>query len=170
LKEAKIKLVSNRKGCYQHVIPMLWGTGIGYIMVGTAFFGSYLVLQHNSYLALSLFIPALAFAILLGVVAYRLIADILCDYTLEISAEDVVFSKYDRLRKKQTNQLALLSDIKYVEYYPYQDSASIIFHTNDLDIDVPLWPLGGHVQDVVDFLTGAGVRVIDVQSDESIPI
>jgi len=167
--KASIKLVSNRKGYYQHTVPMLWGVCFGYLMVGITLFASYLASKHNNFFAFSLFVSALVFAVLLGVVVYRLIGDILCDYTLEVTNQDVTFSKFDHLRKKQTNQSILLSDIKYVEYYPYQDSASIIFHTTSVDLDIPLWPLGGHVQDVIDFLTGAGVRVVDVQSDDPIP-
>jgi hypothetical protein len=63
----------------------------------------------------------------------------------------------------------LLADIIYAEYYPYLDSASIIFHTSNSDFEMPLWPMGKHAQDAIDFLTGTGVKVVDVQSDEVIP-
>jgi hypothetical protein len=75
----------------------------------------------------------------------------------------------DRKAKKKGTQMLLLADVIYAEYYPYNDSASIIFHTNYARMEVPLWPMGERAQDVVDFLDGRGVRVINVQSDDSMP-
>ncbi len=165
----KIKLVSDRRTCYRRVSPVLWGIAFGYLMVGAAIFAGLLAYVHNFYFALSLFFTGLGFAIFLGFLTYNLIRDACCDYILEITGHEAIFSKIDNWQKKRTDQLLLLTDIKYVEYYPYQDSASIIFHTPYIDMDVPLWPLGNHVQDILDFLEGAGVKVINVQSDESIP-
>ncbi len=33
----------------------------------------------------------------------------------------------------------------------------------------PLWPLGEHAQDVIDYLSGRGIRIVNVQSDDRIP-
>ncbi len=138
-------------------------------MVGAAIVSGLLAYAHNRYFAFSLFFAGLVFACLLGFLTYNLIREAYCDYTLEINGQEAIFSKMDNWKKKRTDQLILLTDIKYVEYYPYQDSASIIFHTPYIDMDVPLWPMGSHGQDILDFLEGAGVKIINVQSDESIP-
>jgi hypothetical protein len=36
-------------------------------------------------------------------------------------------------------------------------------------MEVPLWPLGEQVKDVIDFLDGRGLRIVNVQSDDAIP-
>jgi hypothetical protein len=45
----------------------------------------------------------------------------------------------------------------------------IILHAPYVDMEVPLWPLSGQGADVVDFLNGRGVNVVNVQSDDKIP-
>jgi hypothetical protein len=164
-----IKLVSDRRSYYRKKIPVFWGIALGYLMVATAIIAGFLAYAHNYYFALSLFFIGLAFACCLGFLIYNLMREMFCDYILEINNQDAIFSKIDNWQNKRTDQLLLLTDIKYVEYYPYQDSASIIFHTSYIDMDVPLWPMGSHAQDILDFLEGAGIKVINVQSDESIP-
>ncbi len=66
--------------------------------------------------------------------------------------------------------MVLLDDVKFAEYYPYCDDSSVIFHAPYTDMEVPLWPMGLHAQDILDFLKGRGVHVINVQSDEKFPI
>ena len=165
----KIKLVSNRRSCYRSMTPSLCGIVFGYLMVGVSIVAGFFAYAHNYYFALSLFFTGIGFACFLGILTYNLIREANCDYILEITGQDAIFSKIDNWQKKRTDQLLLLTDIKYVEYYPYQDSASIIFHTPYIEMDVPLSPMGNHTQDVLDFLEGAGVKVVNVQSDESIP-
>lgn len=164
-----IKLVSDRDSYYQSMIPMWFGISLGWIMVGAGIFAGYLAFGHNQYVSLAFVLPAFLFAGFLIFHIYNLIRQSNCDYIFEITNQDAVFCKIDRLKKKKTFQLILLDDIKYAEYYPYLDSASIIFHTPYAEIEEPLWPMGKHAQDVVDFLTGMGVKVVDVQSDEAIP-
>ncbi len=65
--------------------------------------------------------------------------------------------------------MVLLDDVSYGEYYPYGDSACVILHAPYCQMEVPLWPFGERGRDVIDFLTGRGIRVVDVQSDEQIP-
>jgi len=91
------------------------------------------------------------------------------EYVLELTESEVVLVIIDRYAKKKTTQMLLLDDVIYAEYYPYPDSSTIIYHTEYALMEVPLWPMGDRGQDVVDFTEGRGVRVINVQSDESIP-
>jgi hypothetical protein len=65
--------------------------------------------------------------------------------------------------------MVLLDDVSYVEYYPYSDSACIIMHACHYEMEVPLWPLGEHGQDVIDFLAGRGIRIVNVQTDDKVP-
>jgi hypothetical protein len=88
---------------------------------------------------------------------------------LELTDSEANLIVIDRLRKKRGVQMVLLDDITYAEYYPYRDSASIIFHTPYTDMDVPLWPMANQGRDVVDYLDGRGVKIINVQSDDPIP-
>ncbi len=65
--------------------------------------------------------------------------------------------------------MLLIDDIKIGEYYPYSDSASIILYTSYTEMEIPLWPLNHNGQDVIDYLTGRGVKIVNVQFDDKLP-
>lgn len=114
-------------------------------------------------------LSSITFGALLTLFGFGLIRDSRREYLLELTESEVVLVVTDRKAKKKGTQMLLLADVIYAEYYPYNDSASIIFHTNYSRMEVPLWPMGERAQDVVDFLDGRGVRVINVQSDDNMP-
>ena len=114
-------------------------------------------------------LSSVTFGALLTLYGIGLIRDSRREYLLELTDSEVVLVVTDRKAKKKGMQMLLLADVTYAEYYPYNDSASIIFHTNYSQMEVPLWPMGDRAQDVVDFLDGRGVRVINVQSDDCLP-
>lgn len=114
-------------------------------------------------------LSSVTFGALLTLFGVGLIRDSRREYLLELTESEVVLVVTDRKAKKRGTQMLLLADVTYAEYYPYHDSASIIFHTDYLQMEVPLWPMGDRGQDVVDFLDGRGVRVINVQSDDCMP-
>jgi hypothetical protein len=114
-------------------------------------------------------LSSVTFGALLTLFGVGLIRDSRREYLLELTESEVVLVVTDRKAKKRGTQMLLLADVTYAEYYPYHDSASIIFHTEYLQMEVPLWPMGDRGQDVVDFLDGRGVRVINVQSDDCMP-
>jgi len=114
-------------------------------------------------------LSTLAYCAYLGAAGYKIFADCRRKYILELTATEAVLSVIDQSRKKQSTKMVLLSDVNYVEYYPYQDCASLILHAPYADMEVPLWPFGPQAQDVIDFLEGRGVHVINVQSDEKFP-
>ncbi len=127
------------------------------------------VFQYNPFWSVTLMASSLAFGSFLGYLTYTMIDDACREYQLELTDDEAVLSVVDRLHKKRSVQMVLLNDVSYAEYYPFQDSASIIFHAPYAEMEVPLWPLGSAAADVVDFLHGRGVNVVNVQSDESIP-
>jgi hypothetical protein len=100
---------------------------------------------------------------------YQVFCDAFKIYTFELTDAEAVLQVFDRLRRKKRVQMVLLDDIKFAEYYPYLDDSSVIFHAPYADMEVPLWPMGLHAQDILDFLKGRGVHVINVQSDEKFP-
>ncbi|MBP9093098.1 hypothetical protein KBI23_18880 [bacterium] len=114
-------------------------------------------------------LSSVTFGALLTLFGLGLIRDSRREYLLELTESEVVLVVTDRKAKKKGTLMLLLADVTYAEYYPYTDSASIIFHTNYSKMEVPLWPMGDRAQDVVDFLDGRGVRVINVQSDDCLP-
>jgi hypothetical protein len=109
------------------------------------------------------------FAAFLGSLTYSMFRDACRRYIFEITDTDAVLTVEDKLKRSRSIEMVVLDDIKYAEYYPYTDSACIIFHTPYLQMEVPLWPMGAHGQDVVDFLGGRGVKVVNVQTDDKIP-
>ncbi len=114
-------------------------------------------------------VSSFTFGVLLTIFGVSVVRDSKREYVLELTESEVVLVIIDRYAKKKTTQMLLLDDVIYAEYYPYPDSSTIIYHTEYALMEVPLWPMGDRGQDVVDFTEGRGVRVINVQSDESIP-
>jgi hypothetical protein len=115
------------------------------------------------------FISSIGFCAFLGLESFSLLRDHYRDYVLELTDTEAILVVIDRLRKTRAVQMILLDDVSYAEYYPYQDSALIIFHTSYTDMAVPLWPMTNQGRDVVDYLDGRGVKIINVQSDDPIP-
>lgn len=105
----------------------------------------------------------------MGYVVYRLIADSQRRYVLELNQSEAVLTVLDKLHCKKTTKMVLLDDVKFAEYYPYQDSSSVILHAPYTVMEIPLWPLGSHSQDVLDFLAGRGIPIVNAQFDDKIP-
>ncbi len=151
------------------LIPLLIGVCIGWLFVciwgGLAAFS----LSHNLYWGVVLAASSCAFAGFLTWMSYTLIRDAFKTYTFELTDAEAVLEIIDRLRHTKQTTMVLLDDIKFAEYYPYRDSSSLIFHASYTDMEVPLWPMGLHAEDILDFLKGRGVKVINVQSDEKFP-
>lgn len=152
------------------------GSGVMWvaIVIGMMFMCLWLVVAtftfvHNAYWSLIIAGAAIAFATFLSLMAYTLIRDSKRSFKLELTDSEAVLNVHDGLSGKDCMQMVLLDDVKYAEYYPYRDSSSVILHTPYAQMEVPLWPLGRHGQDVIDFLEGRGVLVVNVQSDEPIP-
>lgn len=164
-----LKLVSVPYWRRVGLFPMLAILALAWIFVLIWLVVAVWVFSYNVFWSVTLSASTLAFGSFLGFMTYKIFAGIYCDYVLELTDDEAVLSVTDRLRHKRSVQMVLLDDIKFAEYYPFQDSALIIFHTNYADMEVPLWPMGETGCDVADFLKGRGVHVIDVQSDEKFP-
>lgn len=144
------------------------------IVVGMCFMVLWLVMavvtfQYNIYWSVIIAGAASAFAHLLCMMALTLIRDGKRRYVIEVTDSDVVLNVYDGYSKKSCTQMVLIDDISYAEYYPYCDSSGMILHTSYAQMEIPLWPLGARATDVIDYLIGRGVRVVNVQSDDPIP-
>ncbi len=105
----------------------------------------------------------------MGYISYRMLNDSQKLYTLELTNTELVLVVVDRMNKKRSTQMVLLDDVKYAEYYPYPDSSLLILHAPYTVLELPLWPMGNQAQDVMDFLTGRGVPIVNTQFDDKIP-
>lgn len=165
----KMRLVSNRYSSRRGLVPLIIATAFCWIFLfgwlGIACFFMFKFLP----LGLVLLGSVVIFAIYLGMFTHGLFQDAYRHYEFELTDNDAVLTVEDTRKHKRSTQMVLLNDIKYAEYYPYSDSACIIFHAPYTQMEVPLWPMGTRGQDVVDFLSGRGVRVVNVQSDDKIP-
>lgn len=151
------------------LVPLLIGLSIGWIFVCLWGAVAAFLLSNNPAWAFVLFASTFGFASFLCWMSYQVFCDAFKTYTFELTDAEAVLQIFDRLRKTKRIQMVLLDDIKFAEYYPYCDDSSVIFHAPYTDMEVPLWPMGLHAQDILDFLKGRGVRVINVQSDEKFP-
>ncbi len=164
-----LRLVSGSHWRRVGLIPMVVGIGLGFVFVALWLTVAFFVFQFNPLWSILLSCSTTVFATYLGIIGHRLVSDAFRHYIFELNDSEAVLVVMDRMKKRKCTQMVLLDDIKYAEYYPFQDSASIILHAPYIDMEVPLWPMGSHGQDVVDFLDGRGVHVVNVQSDEPIP-
>lgn len=111
----------------------------------------------------------LLYCFYMGYMAWKLLSDSRRDYLLELTGSEAVLTVVDHMNRKKSTQMVLLDDVKFAEYYPYPDSASVMLHAPYTVMEIPLWPLGNGGIDVIDFLAGRGIRVVNVQSDDRIP-
>jgi len=166
---AHIRLLSKPYTCRRGLIPMTLGLCLGWLFVLLWLVIARIIWASSPSWALLWIGSALAFAICLGCFTYSLIRDAFKDYVLELSDTDAVLTVEDKLNRSRLTQMVLLNDIKYAEYYPYTDSACLIFHAPYVDMEVPLWPMESCGEDILDFLAGRGVKVVNVQTDDQIP-
>jgi hypothetical protein len=151
------------------LVPLVIGVSVGWLFVSLWGVVAAVLLANNLNWAFVLFGSTFGFAGFLTWITYTLFCDAFKTYTFELTDAEAVLQIFDRLKHTNRTQMVLLDDIKFAEYYPYCDSSSLIFHAPYTDMEVPLWPLGLHAQDILDFLKGRGVHVINVQSDEKFP-
>lgn len=169
----RLRLVSKPYKSRSGLYPMIFALGIGFSF-SLMWFGvaAWMMLQNgHEFLTWGIMIvlSTIAYCIYLGVAAYKIYADSRRQYALELTATEAIITTVDSLRKKNSTQMVLLADVKYIEYYPYPDCASVIFHAPYADMEVPLWPFGAQAQDALDFLEGRGITIVNVQSDDKIP-
>jgi hypothetical protein len=154
------------------------GSGVMWvaIVIGLMFMALWLTVavftfEYNAYWSVVIAGAALAFTCFLCLMAKTLIRDGSRRYFLELTDTEAVLNVFEGkgAKRKRATQMVLLDDIQYAEYYPYRDSSAVILHTTYAHMEVPLWPMGSHAQDVLDFLEGRGVPVVNVQSDDPIP-
>ncbi|MBX9686125.1 MAG: hypothetical protein K2X27_05455 [Candidatus Obscuribacterales bacterium] len=111
----------------------------------------------------------IVYCLYMGYIGYRMIVDSQRRYKLELTNSEAVLTVLDKLHRKKSTQMVLFDDVKYAEYYPYPDSSSVILHAPYAVMEIPLWPLGAQAQDVMDFLAGRGVPIVNAQFDDRLP-
>lgn len=151
------------------LIPMIMMLSISWCFVLVWLGVSYMMLSQQIAWSILLFLSTFAYAGYLAYMSYKLYADSRKEFFFELTDSEAVLEVIDELRKKRSTQMVLLDDISYVEYYPFTDSELLIMHTAYTDMEVPLWPMHGSSKDVIDFLVGRGVPVMNVQFDDKLP-
>jgi hypothetical protein len=164
-----ITLTSNPHKKRVGLIPLCTAIAMGWAFVLVWLTTAIITLPQNLPWSILLILTTSCFGFLLAVISLGLLRDNYRDYVLELTDSEAILVVIDRLRKRRGIKMILLDDISYAEYYPYQDSASIIFHTSYTDMEVPLWPMTNQGRDVVDYLYGRGVKIVNVQSDDPVP-
>lgn len=164
-----IKLVSKPYSTRTALAPLMVGVGVGWIFVALWLITATAALMHNVLWGLLLLGSTFGFSMFLSFMTYSMVRDAYRSFVFELTDSDAVLYVYDRLKKRKSTQMVLLDDVTYVEYYPYRDSAAMILHTSYAQMEVPLWPMGEQVKDVIDFLDGRGLRIVNVQFDDVIP-
>lgn len=148
----------------------MWAAiGVGLAFVFLWFIVAIGTMPYNIYWSTIIAAAASAFGSLLTFMAYSIIRDSKRSFILELTDTEAVLIVHDRLHNRKATQMVLLDDISYAEYYPYRDSKTIILHCHYAKMEIPLWPFGKQYQDILDYLDGRGVNIIDVQSDDPLP-
>ena len=164
-----IKLVSKPYSTRAALGPLMVGVAVGWGFVALWLCTGLFALMNNVYWGLMLLASTSGFSIILFLMTYSMVRDAHRSFVFELTDSDAVLYVHDRLKKRTSTQMVLLDDVKYVEYYPYSDSSSMILHTSYTQMEVPLWPMGDQVRDIIDFLDGRGLRIVNVQFDDVIP-
>lgn len=161
---------------YKHrsgLIPMVVALAVGFCF-SCLWFGVAIWMMLQSGIefitwGVMIILSTLLYCVYLGFAGYRLFIDSRRRYALELTESEAILSVIDTFHQKKSTQMVLLADVRYAEYYPYPDSASLILHAPYTDMEIPLWPFCLQSQDALDFLEGRGVNIINVQSDDPIP-
>jgi hypothetical protein len=164
-----MKLTSNPAAKRALAATLAVGVGLGWVFMTIWLIVAWVAFTNNLIWGCVLFAAVAAFAIVLSTLTYTSVHRICRDYVFELTVNDAVLIVIDRLSKRQSTEMVVMDDIKFAEYYPYPDSACIILHTSYAKMEVPLWPMIHGGGDVLDFLKGRGIRVVNVESDELIP-
>ncbi|HEY9776752.1 MAG TPA: hypothetical protein V6C81_23515 [Planktothrix sp.] len=165
----KLMLVSNPYTRRVGLFPLIIAISAGWVFVFLWSAVTAYAFWYNNYWAVVLLASTLAFASFLTYMSYSLVRDAFQEYTFELTDSEAILTVLDKLKHKKSMFMILLDDVKYAEYYPYSDSSCIILKAPYYEMEVPLWPLGERAQDVIDFLSGRGIRIVNVQSDDPIP-
>ncbi|MCC7528378.1 MAG: hypothetical protein IT342_07645 [Candidatus Melainabacteria bacterium] len=164
-----IKLVSKPYSTRTALAPLIVGVVVGWVFALLWLCTGILALLNNIYWGLTLLASTFGFSLFLSFMTYSMVQDAYRSFVFELTDADAVLYVHDRLKKRTSTQMVLLDDVKYVEYYPYRDSSSMILHTPYAQMEVPLWPMGEQVRDIMDFLDGRGLRIVNVQFDDAMP-
>jgi len=168
-----LKMVSgpfkSRPGLYPMIVALAIGFGFSIawltVSVMLIFQGTLSAIMWGVMTALC----TLAYCVYMGYMVYRIVEDSQRLYILEVNHSEAVLTVLDKLHHKKSTQMVLLDDVKYAEYYPYTDSCTVILHAPYTVMEIPLWQLGTQSQDVMDFLSGRGIPIVNAQFDDKIP-
>lgn len=169
IKSSELKFVSGPTTSRVGFFPLLVAIVLGFAFVCVWLAVAVVAAFQNLYWAVVIVAAASAFALYLGYAAFGMFNEWHRNYIVELNPSELVLNVEDRYKHTKSTQMVLLKDVKYVEYYPYRDSASAILHTAYNHIEIPLWPLSGHGEDVINYLEGRGIRIFNVQLDDEIP-
>jgi len=151
------------------LIPMSIGLALGWVFIVLWLAVARYVWASCPPWSLLIAASSLAFAVVLGLMTFNLVGQAYRKYEFEIGEDDAVLTIEDTRTHARWTKAILLRDIKYAEYYPYSDSACIILHTPCFSMEVPLWSMQRQGKDVLDFLDGRGIKVVNVQTDDCFP-
>lgn len=151
------------------LLPLCTGLALGWAFVLMWSIVALAAMPGSPAWGVLLLMSTTAFACLLSLMSVSLLRDACREYVIELTSSELVLLVIDRLAKKRGTQMVLLQDVLYAEYYPYPDSASVILHTAYSHVEVPLWPMGERGVDIVDYIAGCGIRVMNVQFDDKVP-
>jgi ABC-type multidrug transport system fused ATPase/permease subunit len=184
----KFSCAAGNKGGRSSNLPLVVGLALALVQIAVTLALSFLLFAQNAVFALLLAASALAFLFIVLTVAMRMLSNGQRLYNFEITPTELILeilslppesSARDKKKKQSLHKrserrkigrvMVYLPDVRYCEYYPYPDSASMIFHTAYSHLEVPLWPLGERRNDLVDYLIGLGIEVVNVQFDDEIP-
>lgn len=165
-----IKLSSHPYRRRTGLVPLVVSVCVGWVFVGLWTWVACLTWPYNILWATIIAAAAAAFAGFLGLMTFGIWRDGNKEYKYELTASEAILTTFDRRSGRTATRMVLLDDVKYAEYYPYSDSACVILHSARFDLELPLWPLGNQAQDVLDFLHGRGVMVVNVQMDDTVPV
>lgn len=166
---SKITLISRPYVRRAGLWPMVAMLGLSWVFVALWTCVSFWVFPYSPLYSVLIGGSTGAFSCLLYLMSRKIYFDSFRNFELEVTDTEAVLSVEDSLHHKRSQQMVLLDDVKYAEYYPFTDSASVILHAPYADMEVPLWSMENQGHDLIDFLEGRGVNVVNVQTDDKIP-
>lgn len=158
----KIRFVSRPSGKNFGAPAMMIGLVLASILLGAAVWVGVWQMQSSILLGALTLLCTASLALYLLFLVYRSSKE---NSASELILEDetITLSSFAQNNKIESTQIISLDEIRVAEYYPSDDSGSILLRSSATDLDIPICLFGRECESqLIDFLRANGIRVVEI--------
>lgn len=124
---------------------------------------AYWSLQSHVIYGAILMAVACSFATYLSFATYRWFVESRQYYELHLSENIVNFSTFNSYQRTRTIQQFSLTEVTSAEYYPAQDTSTLILLSRGRYMEIPLWAFGPEQEKtIINHLKASGINIVSI--------